>query len=248
MLGASTTWAKPTIGSLPKCEKFLRILVVEDEVKTAQALREGLEAEGFQVSTASTGEDAFFQVTTESFDLVVLDVMLPGRSGLDILDAVRKRGQMVPVLMLTARDSVEDRVKGLDTGADDYLVKPFAFAELVSRVRALMRRGRDGKALLLSVGDLHMDLVTRHVHRGSRVIELTDKEFELLEFLMRHPGQVVSRDMLAEVWNVPARITSLDNVIDVHIARLRKKIDHDFEVKILHTVRGAGFTLREMPV
>src|SRR5947208_1728681 len=224
----------------------VRILVVEDEQKVANALKEGLEDERYEVVVAQTGEDAFFRITTEKFDLILLDLMLPGRDGLQILASVRKSGIETPVLLLTARDSLEDRVTGLDSGADDYLVKPFAFAELVARIRALLRRGRTTDTLRLGVADLNMDLVTRKVSRGNRTVELTAREFELLEYLLRHEGQVVLRDMLArEVWKETARGTPLNNVIDVHIARLRRKIDMDQGLKLIHTVRGVGFMLSE---
>src|SRR6187399_1764749 len=198
----------------------MRVLVVEDEQKVANALREGLEGEKYDVVVERTGEGAFFRVTTETFDVILLDLGLPGRSGLEILTALRERGLKTPVLVLTARDSVQDRVLGLDGGADDYLVKPFAFAELVARIRALVRRGR--------------------------AIDLTVREFELLEYLLRHHSQVVSREALArDVWRETARTTPLDNVIDVHIARLRRKVDVEPAVKLIHTVRGVGFMLRE---
>lgn len=224
----------------------MRILVVEDEQKVANALKEGLEDERYEVVVAQTGEDAFFRITTEKFDLILLDLMLPGRDGLQILASVRKSGIETPVLLLTARDSLEDRVTGLNSGADDYLVKPFAFAELVARIRALLRRGRTTDTLRLGVADLNMDLVTRKVSRGNRTVDLTAREFELLEYLLRHEGQVVLRDMLArEVWKETARGTPLNNVIDVHIARLRRKIDVDQGLKLIHTVRGVGFMLSE---
>jgi two-component system copper resistance phosphate regulon response regulator CusR len=224
----------------------VRILVVEDEPKVAKALKEGLEEERYEVVVAYTGEDAFFRVNTEKFDLILLDLMLPGRDGLQILTSIRKRGVETPVLMLTARDTLEDRVTGLNSGADDYLVKPFAFAELLARIRALLRRGRPADALRLGAGDLDMDIVTRKVTRGSRAVDLTAREFELLEYLLRHEGQAVMRDTLArEVWKETARGTPLNNVIDVHIARLRRKIDADQSVKLIHTVRGVGFMLRE---
>jgi two-component system, OmpR family, copper resistance phosphate regulon response regulator CusR len=224
----------------------MRILVVEDEQKVADALREGLEDERYDVVVERTGEGAFFRVNTETFDVVLLDLTLPGRDGLEILRAIRQRRMETPVLVLTARDSLEDRVTGLDAGADDYLVKPFAFAELLARIRALVRRGRVADAPRLTVGDLEMDLVTRKVVRGGRPVDLTVREFELLEFLMRYHGQVVSRETLArDVWKETARTTPLDNVIDVHIARLRRKVDLDQSVKLIHTVRGVGFMLRE---
>ena len=224
----------------------MRILVVEDEQKVANALKEGLEDERYEVVIALTGEDAFFRINTEKFDVILLDVMLPGRDGLQVLTSIRKAGVETPVLLLTARDSLEDRVAGLNSGADDYVVKPFAFAELLARIRALLRRGRTTDTLRLSIGDLDMDLVTRKVTRGNRTVDLTAREFELLEYLLRHESQVVLRDTLArEVWKETTRGTPLNNVIDVHIARLRRKIDVDQPVKLIHTIRGVGFMLRE---
>ena len=224
----------------------MRVLVVEDEQKVADAVREGLEDERYEVVVERTGEGAFFRVNTETFDVIVLDLTLPGRDGLEILRALRQRRMDTPVLVLTARDSLEDRVLGLDSGADDYLVKPFAFAELLARIRALVRRGRVAESPRLGAGDLEMDLVTRKVTRGGRPVELTVREFELLEFLMRYQSQVVSRETLArDVWKETARTTPLDNVIDVHIARLRRKVDLDQPVKLIHTVRGVGFMLKE---
>jgi len=224
----------------------MRVLVVEDEQKVANALREGLEGERYDVVVERTGEDAFFRMTTEAFDLILLDLGLPGRDGLQILTTLRNKGIKTPVLVLTARDGLQDRVAGLDSGADDYLVKPFAFAELLARIRALMRRGRAAESPRLAVGDLTMDLITRKVARGGQPVELTVREFELLEYLMRYEGQVVSRETLArDVWKETARTTPLDNVIDVHIARLRRKVDLDRPLKLIHTVRGVGFLLRE---
>jgi DNA-binding response OmpR family regulator len=224
----------------------MRVLVVEDEQKVANALREGLEGERYDVVVERTGEDAFFRMTTEAFDLILLDLGLPGRDGLQILTTLRHKGIKTPVLVLTARDTLQDRVAGLDSGADDYLVKPFAFAELLARIRALMRRGRAAESPRLAVGDLTMDLITRKVTRAGQPVELTVREFELLEYLMRYEGQVVSRETLArDVWKETARTTPLDNVIDVHIARLRRKVDLDRPLKLIHTVRGVGFLLRE---
>ena len=222
----------------------MRILVVEDDKKVAKALREGLQAEHYDVRVASTGEEGFFLVNHELFDLVLLDLMLPRRDGIEVLTTLRKRGLQTPVLILTARDTVEDRVQGLDLGADDYLVKPFAFPELVARIRALLRRGRMDQVLKLQLDDVEMDLLTRRVARRGLTLDLTAKEFELLEYLLRHQGRVVSREMLArDVWQVAARATPLDNVIDVSVARLRRKIDDPFEKKLLHTIRGMGFML-----
>ena len=224
----------------------MRILVVEDEQKVADALREGLEGETYDVVVERTGEAAFFRINTESFDAILLDLTLPGRDGLEILRALRARGLKTPVLVLTARDTLEDRVTGLDSGADDYLVKPFAFAELVARIRALVRRGRAADAPRLAAADLEIDLITRKVTRGGQPVDLTVREFELLEYLLRHQQQVVPREALArDVWKETARTTPLDNVIDVHVARLRRKVDLDQPVKLIHTVRGVGFILRE---
>jgi two-component system, OmpR family, copper resistance phosphate regulon response regulator CusR len=224
----------------------VRVLVVEDERKLAQVLKAALEAEHYDVAVAVTGEDGFFQANAEAFDLVVLDLMLPGRSGLEILQTLRQRQLQTPVLILTARDGVDDRVLGLDLGADDYLVKPFALPELLARIRALLRRGRPSEVFRLKAADLELDLVTRRVVRGERPVELTAREFELLEYLLRHSGHLVSREMLArEVWKEPRRATPLDNVIDVQITRLRKKVDLEGSARLIHTVRGVGFVLRE---
>jgi DNA-binding response OmpR family regulator len=225
---------------------LVRVLIVEDERKLAQVLSSALEAEHYDAVVARTGEDGFFRANAEVFDLVVLDLMLPGRSGLEILQTLRQRHIETPVLILTARDGVDDRVLGLDLGADDYLVKPFALPELLARIRALLRRGRPSELFRLKTADLELDLVTRRAVRGERLLELTAREFELLEYLLRHQGHLVSREMLArEVWKEPRRATPLDNVIDVQITRLRKKVDADGNARLIHTVRGVGFVLRE---
>lgn len=222
----------------------MRILVIEDEKKVAKALREGLEAEHYEVRVAADGEEGFLLASQDQFNLVLLDLMLPRRDGIDVLAALRRRGVATPVFILTARDAVDDRVLGLDRGADDYLVKPFTFPELFARIRALLRRGGTERALRLQHHDLRMDLTTRKVARRDQSLELTGKEFEILECLLRHRGRIVSREMLArDVWRVGARATPLDNVIDVTIARLRRKIDDPFQKKLLHTVRGVGFVL-----
>jgi DNA-binding response OmpR family regulator len=222
----------------------VRILIIEDEEKIAKALREGLEAEHYEVSTAATGEEGFFLASQSSFDLILLDLMLPGRDGIDVLAALRKRGIQTPVFVLTVKNTVKDRVLGLDQGADDYLVKPFAIPELLARIRALLRRGRMDQILKLQREDIEMDLVTRKVSRGTQPLDLTAKEFDILDYLLRHWGRVVSREMLArDVWRATARATPLDNVIDVTMARLRRKIDDPFDKKLLHTVRGVGFVL-----
>ena len=224
----------------------MRVLVVEDERKLAQVLTAALQAEHYEVVVARTGEDGFFRACAETLDLVVLDLMLPGRSGLEILQALRQRHLQTPVLILTARDGVDDRVTGLDLGADDYLVKPFALPELLARIRALLRRGRPSEALRLKAADLELDLVARRAVRGDRALDLTVREFELLEYLLRHHGHMVSREMLArEVWREPRRATPLDNVIDVQIARLRKKVDAEAGQRLIHTIRGVGFVLKE---
>ena len=224
----------------------MRVLVVEDERKLAQVIATALQAEHYDVVVAPNGEDGFFRANAELFDLVVLDLMLPGRNGLEILQTLRQRHIDTPVLILTARDGVDDRVLGLDLGADDYLVKPFALPELLARIRALLRRGRPSEVFRLKAADLEMDVVTRRAVRGDRLLDLTAREFELLEYLLRHQGRLVSREMLArEVWKEPRRATPLDNVIDVQIARLRKKVDAESVERLIHTIRGVGFVLRE---
>ena len=224
----------------------MRVLVVEDERKLGQVLSAALQAEHFDVVVATTGVDGFNRASAELFDLVVLDLMLPGRSGLEILQALRQRHLDTPVLILTARDGIDDRVRGLDLGADDYLIKPFALPELLARIRALLRRGRPTDVLRLKAADLEVDLVARRVVRGDRPVELTGREFDLLEYLVRHQGHLVSREMLArDVWKEPHRATPLDNVIDVQMTRLRRKVDPDGAARLIHTVRGVGFVLRE---
>jgi DNA-binding response OmpR family regulator len=222
-----------------------RILVVEDEVKVAHALCEGLANEGHSVALCLDGDEACARVRRDAFDAAVLDIMLPGRSGLAVLAILRDVQPTTRTLLLTARDTVEDRVQGLDAGADDYLVKPFAFAELLARLRALLRR-EPQRNVRLAVDDLRIDPDTRTVTRAGRSIALTAREYEVIEFLVRNRGHLVTREMLArEVWRETARATSLDNVIDVHIARLRKKVDHDHATKLIETVRGVGFLIRE---
>ena len=224
----------------------MRILVVEHEPKVAAALRAGLEAEHCAVQVAAIGEEGFYLANTERFDLILLDMMLPGRDGVEILTHMRRQGVQTPAILVTARDAVDDRVRGLDSGADDYLVKPFAFSELLARMRALLRRGRQELPASVRIGDLEVDTGARVATRGNIALELTPREFDLLEYLARHQGRVVSREMLArDIWNETARHTPLDNVIDVHIARLRRKIDEPFAKKLLQTVRGVGFMLRE---
>ena len=222
-------------------QQHLRILVIEDEPKIAGAIADGLVAAGYEVDVADTGEDGFFRFVSQPFDLVVLDWMLPGRDGIEILETIRAQKHATPVLLLTAKDAVEDRVRGLDAGADDYLVKPFAFPELEARIRALLRRAPAGLQDHLTVGALELDVQTRCVTCNGRAVTLTLREFDVLRYLMLHAGHVVSREMLAkDVWDERGRATPLDNVIDVHMARLRKKLD----ANLIETVRGVGFVLR----
>jgi DNA-binding response OmpR family regulator len=228
-----------------------RILVIEDETKTARAIVNGLQTEGFFLAWAPTGEDGFFQLNDEPFDALILDWMLPGRSGLEVLKTLRARGCKTPILLLTARDALEDRVTGLDCGADDYLVKPFAIAELAARLRALLRRSAAGsvaedRQTRWRVADLEVDLTIRRVTRSDRLIDLTLREFDLLVMLLTNSGRIVTRETLArEVWREVRRVTPLDNVIDVHMVHLRRKIDDGFSCRLIHTVRGIGFVLQE---
>jgi two-component system copper resistance phosphate regulon response regulator CusR len=221
----------------------MKILIVEDEPKTSEYLRQGLTEAGFVVDLAQNGLDGHHLANTESYDLVILDVMLPDVDGWRILKSLRDAGKQVPVLFLTARDSVADRVKGLESGADDYLVKPFAFAELLARVRTLLRRGAAGTVdSKLTVADLELDLMRRRATRSGQRIQLTAKEFALLELLMRHASEVLPRSLIAsQVWDM--NFDSDTNVIDVAIRRLRAKIDDAFEPKLIHTVRGMGYML-----
>lgn len=223
----------------------MKVLLIEDDPKTIRALARGLRGESFEPVTAKTGEEGFFLLCRESFDVVILDWMLPSRDGIEVLRTLRASGSKTPVLLLTARDTIEDRVLGLDAGADDYLVKPFAFAELLARVRALLRRVDSGNPLRQRIGDLTLDMQTRRVMRGAREIALTPREFDLLTFLAQHRNQTVTRQMIArEVWREPNRATPLDNVIDVHLAHLRRKLDDGEAIKLIQTVRGVGFILR----
>jgi heavy metal response regulator len=221
----------------------MHILIVEDEPKLAQALQKGLMEEGYAVDVSYDGEDGLYWARTKDYDLIILDLMIPGIPGLEILERLRAEGRSVPVLILTARDAVADRVKGLDSGADDYLTKPFSFEELLARVRALLRRATAPPELQpLQVADLELDPRTRTVRRAGRPIELSPKEFALLEYFMRNPNRVLSRTVLSEhVWG---EFDTLTNVIDVYIHHLRGKIDKDAPMKLIHTVRGAGYVLK----
>ena len=219
----------------------MRILVVEDEVKAADYLRKGLSESGYVVEVAHNGIDGQFLAQESEFDLVILDVMLPGLDGWQLLQIIRRKSQ-VPVLFLTARDAVEDRVKGLELGADDYLVKPFSYAELLARVRTLLRRGPPREVEQFQVADLQLDVLRRRVLRGAERITLTNKEFALLQLLMERSGEVLSRTQIAsQVWQM--NFDSDTNVVDVAIRRLRAKVDDPFTPKLIHTVRGMGYTL-----
>jgi two-component system OmpR family response regulator len=224
----------------------VRILVVEDERKLLRNLVQGLQSEGYAASGAPTGEEGLDLAAKAPFDCVVLDLMLPGLDGLQVLAELRRSGQHVPVLVLTARDSIEDRVAGLDSGADDYLVKPFAFAELLARLRALLRRGRGEAETVLRADDLELDLVRRRVTRGATELSLTQREFDLLAYLLRHKNSTVTRDMLGrDVWKEPAH--ALTNVIDVYVTLLRRKVEKPGWRPLIHTLRGIGYCLREPP-
>jgi heavy metal response regulator len=224
--------------------KSMRILVVEDEEKVASFIRKGLVEERYAVDVALDGEEGLTMAQINPYDLVVLDLMLPKLDGFRVLQRMRSDGVDTPVLVLTARDGIGDKVRGLDMGADDYLTKPFAFSELLARVRALLRRGKPQRAPLLNVADLSLDPASRRVTRGGKLIDLTAKEYALLEYLMRHPGQVLTRTMISEhVWD--QSFDSYTNVIDVYVNYLRKKIDQGFEPKLIHTIRGVGYVLRE---
>ena len=221
----------------------MRVLVVEDEKKMAAFIRKALAAEGLAVDVLHDGDAALAAAATTAFDAIILDIMLPGRDGLSALRLLRDRGVATPVLLLTARGEVDERVEGLNAGADDYLAKPFALAELIARVRALGRRGGDPRPLLLRAGDLTLDTRTREARRAGRRIELTAREYRLLEFLMRSPGRVCTRMAIVEgVWDYD--FDPGTNLVDVYVMRLREKIDADFEPKLLHTVRGVGYVMR----
>ena len=224
----------------------MRVLVVEDEKKTALFIRKALQAEGFSVDHCSNGDEALAAATTTAFDAMVLDIMLPGRDGLSVVRLLREQGKTTPVLLLSARGAVNERVEGLNAGADDYLPKPFVIAELVARVRALGRRGADNKSTVLSLGDLTLDTVKHRAQRRGRTIELTAREFRLLEYLMRSPGRICGRmSIIEKVWDYD--FDPGTNLVDVYVKRLREKIDEGCEPKLLHTVRGVGYVMKEMP-
>jgi len=220
----------------------MRVLIVEDEPKTTAYLKKGLSESGFVVDVADHGEDGLDLARTGNYDLVILDVMLPGRDGWSVIAEIRRCGKQTPVLFLTARDSVHDRVKGLELGADDYLVKPFAFSELLARVRSILRRGPTRQPEVLRIIDLEMDLLRHKAMRGGMRLDLTPKEFSLLSLLARRTGEVLSRTLIAEqVWDM--NFDSDTNVVDVAVRRLRRKVDDPFTKKLIHTVRGVGYVL-----
>ena len=221
----------------------MRVLIVEDERKISAYVKRGLEEQGYAVDAAFTGREALAWAETVPLDLIILDILLPEMDGLTVSRELRKRGVRTPILMLTARDAIDDRVAGLDAGADDYLVKPFALKELLARLRALTRRAAEApKSTLLQVADLTLDIATHRVKRGGRLIGITAKEYAVLECLMREPGRVLTRTMIAEhVWNYD--VFNQSNVVDVYIRNLRRKIDDGFDIKLIHTIRGAGYRL-----
>jgi two-component system, OmpR family, response regulator len=222
----------------------MRVLIVEDDIRMAAAIRRGMQAEGIAADVATRGEDAIWMVAASEFDAVVLDVMLPGIDGFETCRQLREDGVWAPIIMLTARDSVEDRVQGLDQGADDYLIKPFSLAELLARLRALARRGPVERPSVIKVGDLRLDPATQQAWRGEEEIPLTAKEFSLMETFMRRPGEILSRlQLLEHAWDYDYENRS--NVIEVYVRYLREKVDRPFGVKSLETVRGAGYRLRK---
>ncbi len=221
----------------------MRLLVVEDEKKVASFLKKGLEEEHYAVDLAYDGKEALSMVEMYDYDLVLLDIMLPKIDGMTVLSRIREKGNLFPILMLTAKDSVENIVEGLDAGCDDYLTKPFAFSELLARIRALLRRDREAKPSFLEVGDLRLSLLSHAVTRGGKTIELTAKEYALLEYFMRKPNRVLTRTMISEhVWDY--HFDTDTNVVDVYVNFLRKKVDRDFDVKLIHTIRGVGYMMK----
>jgi len=222
---------------------YMRILLIEDEKKVSNFIKKGLEEEHYAVDTAFDGEEGLFMAEMDEYDLIVLDLMIPKIDGWEVLRRIRERKNMVPVLVLTAKVSVDDIVKGLDSGCDDYLTKPFAFMEFLARVRALLRREKTDKEPLLTIGDLTLSLVTHKVMRKGKEIELTSKEYALLEYFMRNPDKILTRTMISEhVWD--SHFDSMTNLVDVYVNYLRKKIDKDFEPKLIHTIRGVGYVIK----
>jgi two-component system copper resistance phosphate regulon response regulator CusR len=224
----------------------MRILIVEDDSKVAGFLKKGLKEERYAVDVSPDGEDAVFQIQVNQYDLIILDVMLPKKNGFAVCREIRETGVLAPILMLSARDRLEDKVKGLEEGADDYLAKPFEFDELLARIKALVRRSQDYKTKTLKVGELEMDPVSRKVTREEKNISLTGKEYALLEYLMRNKGRIITQSMIIDhVWDM--NFEGLSNVVNVYINHLREKIDKDFSRKYIHTVRGVGYKIDENP-
>jgi len=222
----------------------MKILLVEDEFKTGDYLKQGLTEAGFPTDWVTDGVTGQHRALSENYDLIILDIMLPMRNGLEVLQDIRRAGKTTPVLFLTARDQIQDRVKGLETGADDYLVKPFAFAELLARVRTLLRRENQREPEILRVADLELDLRRRRAHRAGQRIDLTAKEFAMLELLMRRQGEILPRSLIvSQVWDM--NFDSDTNVVEVAVRRLRSKIDDNFELKLIHTMRGMGYVLED---
>ena len=222
----------------------MRLLIVEDEVKTGAYLQQGLSEAGFRVDVAITGEDGLHHASTSDYDLIILDIMLPAFNGFEILEKLRQSGHLSPVIFLSAKDRVEDRVKGFELGADDYLVKPFSFSELLARIRALLRRGRTIESHQMSVADLNVDFLKRRVVRAGNRIDLTAKEFSLLELLIRRKSEVLPKSLIAsQVWDM--NFDSDTNVVEVAIRRLRSKIDDPFDIKLIKTIRGMGYSLED---
>ena len=222
----------------------MRILVVEDDKGTARFIKKGLSEESFMADVVSGGEEGLFMATTEIYDLIILDVMLPEINGFEVLKAIRQKGVSTPLLFLTAKDEKEDIIHGLDLGADDYLVKPFAFAELLARIRAVLRRGQTSDQMQkLIIADLVLDRVTRQARRNDMIIELTAKEYQLLEYMMRNAGQILTKTMILDrVWGY--NFDTQSNIIEVHVNRLRAKVDKDFSTKLIRTVRGVGYVIK----
>jgi heavy metal response regulator len=233
-------WSKAPLGTA----RSMRILVIEDEKKVATFIKKGLVEEHYAVDTAFDGEEGLYLAEINEYDLIVLDLMIPKIDGFGVLKKIRERKNNVPILVLTAKDSIEDTVRGLDAGCDDYLTKPFAFAELLARIRALLRRDKKEKESVLRIADLSLSIVTHKVMRQGKEIELTSKEYALLEYFMRNPEKVLTRTMISEhVWDY--HFDSNTNVIDVYVNYLRKKIDKDFDPKLIHTIRGIGYMMKK---
>ncbi len=222
----------------------MRILLVEDEQKVAAFIKKGLEEESFVVEVTANGNEAIDKISKSTYDLVVMDIMIPGKDGVEVCRTMRKQGILTPVIMLTGKDTIEDKIKGLDAGADDYLCKPFSFSELIARIRALLRRDNEYKGIVLRVADLEFDLLSRRVNRAGKVVQLTGKEYALLEFLMRNKGRVVSElEIVENVWDMS--YDPVTNVVNVYIHHLRNKMDRGFSKKLIYTVRGKGYIMKD---